>query len=531
MRFDGSQRNPVALILFLVIVGGLFGAVFLGSVIAKGQFLYLAGGLGAVLVLLVCLTLRTNIWMLIPFCWSLTGNLGGGQIPFSVSELSVLLSFGMFLLFYAMKSIPRIARAGVCDMLLYLNLAYLATVFLRNPVGVAFIKSSMIGGRPYFTVFIAVMGYWVMQHVTPTPKQGKAFPILVALGAIATTTLGVVTDLFPQLVPIIYPIYTGVNIGSYMKGSQIEAPQGEDIGRNFSLVTFAYYGGGALVSFFRPIQLVLFFRPFWSLIFYGTLAAILFTGFRSGLVYWAVIVLISSYFRGGIGDVLKICFVGFLAICLLIAARTGGMDVPLPAQRAVSFIFPGIWDYRAVSDAKASGEWRFEMWREALASSKVIKNKILGDGFGFDPAELTAYQNISGVGSSANSTQMQEYYLIIGNYHSGPMSSIRNGGAIGLLLLTILMIACARHACRIMSRAKGSPFFPLAIFIGAPALYLPFEFLFVYGAYDSSYANVIYYLAILNLTARGLEKWRTDQDGAPPISPTVDSFASSPAGG
>lgn len=533
MKFDGSQRNPVALILFLVMVGGLFGAIFLGSSVGKGEFLYLAVGFGVAGLIGICLVLRTNIWMLIPLCLLLTGSTGGGRIPFSVSELSILLSFGMYLVFYAMKSIPKFARANFCDLLLYLNLAYLATVFLRNPVGVAFIKSHLIGGRPYFTIVIALMGYWVLQHVTPTPKQGKLVPIFVALGATATSVIGMLTAWFPQLVPIIYPFYTGLNIGSYMKESQIGGTQAEGLGRQDSLKGFAYYGGGALVSFFRPIELLLFLRPLWSVLFYGTLAAILLTGFRSGLVGWAVLVMISSYFRGGISDVLKISFAGFIGICLLMAAKTGGMDVPLPIQRAVSFILPDLWDSPAVANAADSAEWRFEMWRVALTNSRFIKNRILGDGFGFDPAELTAFQNISSVGSMATPEQFQEYFLITGVYHSGPVNSIRNGGAIGLLLLTALMLACARYAWKVMRSAKGSPFFPLALFVGAPALYLPFEFWLVYGAYDSGYVQVLFLLPMLNLTVRGLDKWRSDQAGATSITiaPSANSFATSPTAG
>ena len=95
-------------------------------------------------------------------------------------------------------------------------------------------------------------------------------------------------------------------------------------------------------------------------------------------------------------------------------------------QRTLSFL-PGHWDSRAVKDATGSTEWRLEMWRDIPKGTQYISDKIMGDGFGFSRAELSAMERQK----FATGGMQQEDFMIIGAFHNGPLSAIRFVGVVG----------------------------------------------------------------------------------------------------
>jgi hypothetical protein len=190
---------------------------------------------------------------------------------------------------------------------------------------------------------------------------------------------------------------------------------------------------------------------------------------------------------------------------MIVVLQTAGLSVPLAAQRALSFI-PISWDSRASVDAKGSVEWRVDMWRLALTSDRYIKNKVLGDGFGFDPTELRAHTTLTAFRMDT-SAGLQDYYLVTGGYHSGPVSAIRFVGVVGLILFVTLLFANAKYAYSIILKSKGTPFFTLALFLGLGVIYSPLGFIFIYGSLGDDMVQAISNLALLNLANRSLSAY------------------------
>jgi uncharacterized membrane protein len=501
-----SQFDVHRLGLLAIAALGLALCIPIGAGVAEGNYLPILIGAGVVVVASTMLGMRGNIWMLIPLCLPLSGRLFGGRIPFTVAELAVLLAFGSYVILYALKKAPKAAKLTSLDMLLVTNMVYLATVYARNPAGTYFLESNIVGGRPYFVTLIALLAFWVLQHVTITAKQALFFPILMSIGGAIQSGLGLLTSLMPQFVPIIHPIYSAVDISSYMRESQIGSVDSEGSGRQASLKIFSTTVGFALAAFYRPIELLLFIRPWQSLLFYTALIALMFSGFRSEIVGFAMFLVLASYFRGGLKDVVILALAGVMGLTALIGLQASGVNLPLPVQRAVSFI-PGPWEEQVRTDTEGSNEWRFEMWRQALTTDLYIKSKVFGDGFGYDQEALRRHLMMSGPSQTLGSEQMQDYYLIVGAYHSGPVSSIRFVGAIGLVLATILMIGCARYAWRTINRVRPSPYFVLALFIGIPVIIRPFFFWFVFGTLESDFWTIIISLAMLNAINRSFVVW------------------------
>lgn len=480
----------------------LLFAIVVGRNVAENNFSRLGMYVGVAVLAVGALGLKQNAWLLIPICSGLGGTIGGGRLPASVAEMSVAFCFGLFVLFKALKVIPRFPRLNWCDKLLICNLLYIATVFARNPVGVDFMRSNLIGGRPYFAILLACCGYWVLQHVTIKPKLARILPALMCFGSVVNALSGLVGFFAPSLGYRLATLYSG-----FMPGGEVNPLEPLDtsrVERHSYLAGFGVEVGRAAVSYANIFKLIFFQNIILSAVFYISLVAILFSGFRSNLIGWMFAAALATYIRGGTRQVFPLFAAAVAFIVMIIVVQTAGLHVPLAAQRALSFI-PIEWDSRASVDAKGSVEWRVEMWRLALTSDRYIKNKLLGDGFGFDPSELRGWAAMSAMRMDT-SAGLQDYYMITGDYHSGPVSAIRFVGYLGLLLFTVLLIANARYAWKIVKAAKNTAFFPLALFVGIGAIYHPICYWFIFGGYGGDFIQAISTLGLLNLIDRSIKK-------------------------
>ena len=97
-------------------------------------------------------------------------------------------------------------------------------------------------------------------------------------------------------------------------------------------------------------------------------------------------------------------------------------------------------------------------------------------------------------------------FIIRGSLHNGPLSSIRYGGFVGLILLTALMIVTAIYAMKIVRASVGTVYSPIAFFAAIPLIYEPFAFLAIWGAYDGAVAQYFLGLGMLNLVNRSLPR-------------------------
>ena len=480
----------------------LLFAIVVGQNVAENNYSRLGMYLGVALLAVGALGLKQNAWLLIPICSGLGGTIGGGRLPASIAEMSVAFCFGLFVLFKALRVIPKFPRLNWCDKLLILNLLYLATVFARNPVGVDFLRSNLIGGRPYFAILLACCGFWVLQHVTIKPRIAIFLPALMCFGSVVNALSGLVGYFAPNLGYRMAALYSG-----FMPGGEInplDMPNDNRVERHQYLAGFGVEVGRAVISYSNIFKIIFFQNIFLSAFFFASLVAILLSGFRSNLIGWLFAIVLASYIRGGVRHVVPLVAAGLAGVVMIVVLQTAGLTVPLAAQRALSFI-PISWDSRASVDAKVTVDWRVDMWRLALTSDRYIKNKVLGDGFGFDPAELRAQTTLASFRMDT-SAGLQDYFMITGDYHSGPVSAIRFVGYLGLALFTALLIANARFAWKIIKSAKKTTFFPLALFSGIVAIYHPVCFWFIFGGYGGDFIQAISTLGMLNLIDRSIKK-------------------------
>jgi hypothetical protein len=249
---------------------------------------------------------------------------------------------------------------------------------------------------------------------------------------------------------------------------------------------------------------------FRFLCFFCACLAVALSGFRSGLIAIVAFIVISSVLHRGWSDLVPMGAIGIPALVILIAMQGTILELPRSIQRSLSFL-PGRWDPVAVGEARHSTQWRVEMWKIMLTEDKYIDSKWLGDGFGMSKRQLAIMQSTRRTGLEG-----QEDFLVIGNVHSGPLSTIRYAGYVGFAIFMALLIISARLAWGLARRAKETPFFSLALFIAIPVIYSPFNFVFVFGSFDGALPTSIFALGMLKMLANSLEVWEESKQAKVP---------------
>jgi hypothetical protein len=399
---------------------------------------------------------------------------------------------------------------------MWVVLAYVLSVFLRNPVGTESLGSNRVGGKPYVDVIIAYLGYWVLARASVGLRQARFVPLLTLFGTSASAALNFLSYRLPWLVGPISMVYAG--IAAAENNADMFAEFQDEGARYFYLQGVGISLTNAACSLWRPLTLVnpLHFRRF--VCFMLGIGAILLSGFRSGFFGVAEIFLLSSYFRGGWREAMRVTMVGGGLLVFIMIGQGRLFDLPYPAQRALSFL-PGKWDESAKMEAQGSTEWRLEMWEAMLTGNKYIQNKWLGDGFGFTHQQLEIMTANMMTGTTED---QQENLMINGGVHSGPVTAIRYVGYIGLLMFLIFLVLLACYAVRLIRRARGTPLFPVAFVFGAGLILYPFNYVFIFGSFDGDLPNAIMSLGYLKLIQNSLDAYEattTKKSSAEVIQP------------
>jgi O-antigen ligase len=165
----------------------------------------------------------------------------------------------------------------------------------------------------------------------------------------------------------------------------------------------------------------------WRLLFLCvTIVLSFFGGYRSIILLLFFIFAFQFYFEG-LMRTHYLPIVAGLAICGFVPILLFTNKMPTSVQRAVSFL-PVNVDSEVLADAKASSEWRFQIWD--LVIKDVPKYLLIGKGYGMDPNEIYAVVEAERLGIGG----MQiEATIMAGDYHNGPLSILVPFGIFGVI--------------------------------------------------------------------------------------------------
>lgn len=509
MNLHNISANQI--VIWTALLLGLLVAVMIGSAVGSSDMRMVAGVIAAIPVAIIFVKLKTNIWVLIPISWYLSGRLPWLPLPFTVRDLCFMAVIFFFTLFFATRTLPWKRKLSTLDYLIYVNLAYLATVYVRNPVGFWAIQSSMVGGRPYFEILLAFGAYAILSRVSPTDGIARMFPWFYLIPAGVVAVLDTVARTLPQFAYPLARIYSGVGSMSTTAGLEQVVQVGQD--RITGLKDAGYLGVLALCSRYNPITLISPLFPIRALFFVSSLAAIFLSGFRATLLAALVFFLLATLLRGRLRDVWVAAAAGMLGITLLISLQGSVLQLPLTMQRALSWL-PGDWNQEALAGAEDSTRWRFEMVEWAWNDDRILRNKIWGQGIGLsiDDMNLIASSLMAGQGgANLLGGSDRENFMITGAFHNGPVSAIKCVGVVGLLLYSLMIFYLAARAWKLCVLTAGSRAFPLALFVGMPAIYFPFSFFALTGFYELDLTYSIFSAGLINLTANYYRNLSTEK--------------------
>ncbi len=489
--------NTVALSRILGLVLGVLFAIWCGLTVGAGQHRMVLISILLLAGIALSIAARERIWLIIPLFGAIGGTLTFMPARISIQETGILVAFGCFLIFKALKIVNFKPQYRFIDFIFGVLLLYIFILYCRFPVGTFLFKSELVGGRPYFAVVVATLGYWVLVRSQITPSIASRLPLWIALCASIGMFTGLITTFIPGMA-VLAVVYS--NFGAIESVDLRTSRFGffHDIGTR----TFQ-----ALCSYFKPLQMISPARPLIAILTIFSLVGVLISGYRSSFLLCAFFFLVTSLYRRKFAE---LAVIGTLGVITLATMPLVQEVYPLPygIQRSLTFL-PGDWSPEAVKDAEETKQWRIEIWKRLFESDYYLKDRWFGDGFGFSSSHLAATaRQEDHVGSSI---ALQEHFLFTGDLHSGPLSTIFFVGYVGLALLLFLFFLMIRLAHQLILRAAGTPFEPWCLFLGAGFISFVLIFLIVYGSFKDNLPYFIITLGLLKMTERGLNQYLEQQ--------------------
>ncbi|MCX8497503.1 MAG: hypothetical protein ORN51_15080 [Akkermansiaceae bacterium] len=484
----------------IVLILGLFLSIWLGLSIVTNQTETILQIIAAA-AFIICLGLGKKIWLLVPFMAALSIGL---RIPGQPDSLLLgqILFIGFSIPQFLMRKLPyQLAWTELEYWFIVLTLV-ISQVYMRNPVGLNLFGGDVVGGKPYILFIISLLSSLLLVGLKVPPSELKWILRLSILGGLMNQMNSILGRISPT-----FGYYTGSNYARTDEVNYEDSGKAVDAGAATRDGTLTLLGSNLslwICSFKSPLKAIL--HPLWGTLILLSITAATLSGYRNAVVMLSLSYFVGLCYRGGLGSIMFSSVGGILLITLLAIVNT---ITPLPPniQRSLSFL-PGTWEKRYVLDGENSSEWRLEMWKEVLMTDRWIQNKWLGDGLGLTARELqyalSQKESKSVAKGMSGFDAQREGMLANGNYHSGPVQTIRVVGYIGLAIMLLFQIRLAMHAHRQIQRCRGTEWFPLALLIGIPLIWNPVFFVFVFGEFKTAASTLLLGASMIRILENNL---------------------------
>jgi len=468
------SRNILLLIVVLCVAG--IGSLFLGSAVAQSEFNTVAGFVVGAIALTVYLLLGKNVWVLIPIFAYWTGNIGILPIPFSVNNLVVgFVLFCWILNILSRRENLRFSLKSL-DVAILVLLVVLTIGYIRNPVGIAILGGNSAGARPYFEMGMGLMAYIMLSSIRVDATWINRVAYLTVISCAILAIGSAVAYFIPSVGLISSRVYSGF---APDLNAIITMEVGAGITRAGYLTPLAITITALLYAKRAPLMNISLRHPLRPVFLGIAIVCSLLSGFRGALGSQAGFFVIGSImWWKGKGFALSM----FIAATIVAGVFVVSMLIELPfgVQRSLSFL-PGDWDHQLVTNTQRSNEFRFDMWHRAWYEDG-IKDVWLGDGYRIPMSQLAYQKNLMAAGY-VNEEERITYYLITGDLHSGPLSTIKYVGVLGLTMFLILSIMIAVQAWKLWNYAISKNNHLLIGFYVMPMIYFPVAYVFIFGSF------------------------------------------------
>jgi hypothetical protein len=479
MALTEMSRRPL-LAYALVGVAALVVGYCLTSPLDLTSFVSL---LAVVFLLLTPLLLRWHHAVLI-FAWNASIVVfflpGTPSFWMLAALISLVCAAGRNLL---VGRIPYSPARRLSMALVLLGLVVVGVGVLRGGIGMASLGSGAYGGKKYFTVLFAILGFFALA-ATPVPRRDALFFASLFVLSGMTAVLGHLVYAMGEHFYFFYLLFPTDLAAAQVVAEYTRADMVRLTGVSMSFLAIVEfmilrYGLEGIFNLRHPLRFLLFT---------GSSVLMLFSGFRSYLILLMVLFAVQFCLERLFS--FRALLAG-LGGAVVIGALLAGFSTHLPkvVQRSMSFL-PIPIDADVRMDAAGSTEWRIRMWHALLPD--LPRYVLLGKGYAIDPGELAMSDYSMRRGFSESSTRA----ALAGDFHNGPLSVFIPLGGPGLLVFLFFIVAALRMLYR--HYRHGDPdlklvnTFLLSVFITQLIM-----FTFVFGALD---AQLFFFTGVAGLS-------------------------------
>lgn len=480
----------------LITLAFFVAAPWLTSQTLQGNTTPLTVLAGIAVLLLFVYGLGDRCWLIIPFCLPVEGNLNFLPLNFSMQEIAIVTVF-CYLLFRMIFGLDVPWRLG--PAFLWIPLSGVLAVLLYHwissgDIGIKLLGGTGWGGRRYFKVALAALCLPLLASFPGIRLRDlQLVPLIYFLGAFVDILPDLLTTLVPATAPLVWRVYSGVNLAEYgdvlkgnFAGEQSITRFGTlaKLGTALGLVTLCYFPAR---TWLNPNRL-------WAipvLILGGLLCAL--SGFRNTIFRYGLSVLAGLYATLRFKSLITL---PLLASVALMVAFTQGMlfEYPLQIQRALAFL-PGDWNFKAVSETEGSSKWRKKI--DALFYKEYFqKAPLLGQGYHFDP-DLAKQDTDVYLAVARAQAAPGDIYAEVRNFiemrqpHEGPVHILLVSGLVGMVFFVGYCTALLIYSIVAIQKTPAKEVAPIQIW--ALALLFPnvLGFFIVFGDYTSFFITVV----------------------------------------
>ena len=424
------MTNAPALFRSLLVYGLCLPlAVFLGYLLATPMDPSTAAAVEILFfVLAIPLLLRWHhAWLIATWNTSAVLFFLPGRPPLWMGLAAV--SFAISILQYTLNRKMRFLHApSVMWPLLFLTAVMLVTARLTGGFGVRMLGGDVYGGKRYFIVLAAVVGYFAIINCRIPPQRAGLYVALFFLG-VATMAIGDLAAVLPSYLRFLFVFFPVTSPDAFADQNSVIVQTDlisrlgglPSLGTAIYCLLLARYGIRGVLDVAKPWRLGVFCC--FSLIS-------LWGGFRGALVMllltFALLFYLERLYRTWL----------LLPTIFVLLAAGGGLALfaprlPLPVQRTLSVLpFINI-DPMVRMDANASTGWRLEMWADVIP--QIPQYLLVGKGYAF-----------SGTEQAQMGRANLEATELVGDYHNGPLSVILPFGLFGAIGFVWLLVAAIR---------------------------------------------------------------------------------------
>jgi hypothetical protein len=423
------MSNASALFRSLLVYGLCLPlAVVLGYLLANPLDFTTVGVVGVILIVLaIPLLLRWHhAWLIAT--WNTTAMLvfvpGRPQVWMALAAVS----FTIAMLQYALNRNMRFLHApSIAWPLIILTLVILVTARLTGGFGARIFGGDTYGGKKYFTLFAAIIGYFAIINRQIPPKRATLYAALFFLG-IGTMAIGNLPGVVNPNLNWLFTIFPVMSMDSFVQQNSVVVQTSyisrlnglSFLGIGVFCALLASYGIRGILDTAKPWRLGAFCL-FFLIAMFG--------GFRSTLILLVMTFALLFYLE-------RLHRTALLLPAIFVLVLGGGLvavfagQLPLQFQRSLAFVPYIPIDPIVRLDTQGSTEWRLQMWRDVVP--EIPRYLLVGKGYTFSGTEQ--FQ----IGQGLEGTEL------VGDYHNGPLSVILPFGIFGAIAFVWLLVAGIR---------------------------------------------------------------------------------------